>query len=118
MEVGHQDAHASDAAVSLAFTILGKRWNGMIIDGLGGGPLSFAALRRTVTGISDAVLSDRLAELTEASLLSRDVDPGPPVTVTYALTPGGEQLLPVLEQLGQWASRNLAVPQHKARASA
>jgi DNA-binding HxlR family transcriptional regulator len=118
MEVGHQDANACDAAVSLAFTILGKRWNGMIIDGLGGGPLSFAALRRTVTGISDAVLSDRLSELTEASLLSRDVDPGPPVTVTYALTPGGEQLLPVLEQLGQWASRNLTVPQQKVRASA
>ncbi|MCG2623663.1 helix-turn-helix transcriptional regulator [Arthrobacter sp. I2-34] len=109
MSTGQHEPHACDAAVSLAFSILGKRWNGMIIDALGGGPASFTALRRTVGGISDAVLSDRLAELTDAMLLSRSVDPGPPVTVTYALTSSGEQLLPVLQQLGQWASENLAL---------
>ncbi|MFC4554932.1 winged helix-turn-helix transcriptional regulator [Georgenia faecalis] len=101
------ELHACDAAITLAFTILGKRWNGMIIATLGSGALSFAALRRSVTGISDAVLSDRLTELADAALVSRTVDPGPPVAVTYALTPSGEQLLPILEQLGQWASANL-----------
>ncbi|MFF2051122.1 winged helix-turn-helix transcriptional regulator [Leifsonia sp. NPDC058194] len=99
--------HQCDAAVSLAFSILGKRWNGMIIDALGGGPTTFTGLSRTVTGISDAVLADRLAELAEAQLVTRTVDPGPPVAVTYALTPGGEKLLPVLGQLGAWASANL-----------
>lgn len=108
MDMGQSERHVCDAAVSLAFTILGKRWNGMIIDALGEGPLSFAAVRRAVPGISDAVLSDRLSELTEATLISRNVEPGPPVAVAYVLTVGGEQLLPVLEQLGQWASRNLA----------
>lgn len=111
MDTGRDEPHKCDAAVSLAFSILGKRWNGMIIDALGGGPLSFVALRRTVGGISDAVLSDRLSELAEARILSRSVDPGPPVTVTYALSPGGEQLLPVLQKLGQWASENLGVGQ-------
>ena len=100
--------HVCDASVSLAFSILGKRWNGMILATLGNGALSFTALRRTVTGISDAVLSDRLAELTEATLLTRHVDPGPPVTVSYALTPAGERLLPVLQQLGDWAADNLS----------
>ncbi|MBO1902402.1 helix-turn-helix transcriptional regulator [Leucobacter weissii] len=107
MEADDRERHECDAAVGLAFTILGKRWNGMIIDALGGGPLSFAALRRSVSGISDAVLSDRLTELAEAVLVSRSVDPGPPVAVSYALTPGGAQLLPVLEQLGAWASEHL-----------
>lgn len=109
MDPEQNERHVCDAAVSLAFSILGKRWNGMIIDALGGGPLSFSALRRTVGGISDAVLSDRLSELTEATLLTRSVDPGPPVAVTYALTEPGEQLLPVLQQLGRWASENLAL---------
>lgn len=107
MNAEHVDGHRCDAAVSLAFTILGKRWNGMIIDALGGGPLSFVALRRTVSGISDAVLSDRLSELADVLLVERSVDPGPPVAVYYALTSGGEQLLPVLKQLGNWASENL-----------
>jgi DNA-binding HxlR family transcriptional regulator len=103
---------ACDAAISHAFSILGKRWNGMIMDALSGGPLSFVALRRTVTGISDAVLSDRLSELSEAVLVTRDVDPGPPVAVAYALTPQGERLIPVLQQLGDWARDNLIVTTH------
>ena len=81
----------------------------MILDALSNGPLSFVVLRRAVTGISDAVLSDRLSELTEASLVSREVDPGPPVAVAYALTPQGENLIPVLQQLGDWARDNLVV---------
>ncbi|MGK3951934.1 winged helix-turn-helix transcriptional regulator [Microbacterium sp. I2] len=96
-----------DEAVALAFSVLGKRWNGMIIDALSGGLLSFVTLRRTVSGISDAVLSDRLTELAAAQLVTRNVDPGPPVAVTYALTTAGERLVPVLRDLGRWAEENL-----------
>ena len=102
-----EELHVCDAAVTLAFSVLGKRWNGMIIASLGGGPSTFVALRRAVVGISDTVLSDRLAELAEAGLVVRTVDPGPPVTVSYALTASGEGLLPILDQLGIWASANL-----------
>jgi DNA-binding HxlR family transcriptional regulator len=97
-----------DAAVTLAFSVLGKRWNGMIIDALGGGSLSFVALRRAVGGISDAVLSDRLSELATADLVARDVETGPPVTVSYALTDAGRRLVPILAQLGDWADENLS----------
>ncbi|WJL94214.1 helix-turn-helix domain-containing protein [Microbacterium sp. ET2] len=103
------EVHQCDAAVTLAFSILGKRWNGMIIDALGGGELSFVALRRTVTGISDAVLSDRLSELTDAGLVLREVNAGPPVAVVYRLTDAGRELVPVLAQLGDWARVNLIV---------
>ncbi|MFK0402481.1 winged helix-turn-helix transcriptional regulator [Microbacterium sp. NPDC090225] len=105
-EIEH-DLHRCDAAVTLAFSVLGKRWNGMIVSSLGGGPSTFVALRRAVAGISDTVLSDRLAELADTGLVARTVDAGPPVTVSYALTPGGEGLLPILDDLGTWASANL-----------
>lgn len=111
MATPSNDAHVCDASVTLAFSILGKRWNGMIIDVLGGGPLSFAALRRAVGGISDAMLSDRLTELAEVDLLTRVVTPGPPVSVTYELTDKAVELLPILEQLGGWARVNLPTPQ-------
>ncbi|MBS3179028.1 MULTISPECIES: winged helix-turn-helix transcriptional regulator [unclassified Pseudoclavibacter] len=100
-------AAACDGAISLAFTLLGKRWNGMIIDVLGSQPLTFVALRRAVTGISDAVLSDRLSELAAAGLVERTVSNGPPVSVSYELTTAGQRLIPVLKQLGTWASENL-----------
>ncbi|MHC9046343.1 winged helix-turn-helix transcriptional regulator [Microbacterium saperdae] len=101
------EIHACDAAVTLAFSVLGKRWNGMIVSSLGGGPSTFVALRRAVAGISDTVLSDRLAELAQAGLVARTVDAGPPVTVSYTLTASGQGLLPILDQLGAWASVNL-----------
>lgn len=98
-----------DAAVTLAFSVLGKRWNGMIVSTLGGGQTSFVALRRAVAGISDTVLSDRLGELAQAGLVTRTVDAGPPVAVSYSLTASGKGLLPILSQLGRWASANLEV---------
>lgn len=106
----HEEPHdlrRCDAAVSHAFSVLGKRWNGMIIDVLGGGDLSFVGIRRGVGGISDAVLSDRLTELADAGLVERRVDAGPPIAVTYALTEAGSRLMPILEQLGEWADGNL-----------
>lgn len=102
------DTRVCDAAVSHAFSVLGKRWNGMILDALGGGELSFANLRRAVGGISDAVLSDRLTELAEAGLIDRRVETGPPIAVSYALTDAGTRLVPILAQLGEWADANLA----------
>ena len=107
-----EDIQQCDAAVTLAFSVLGKRWNGMIISALGAGPTTFVALRRAVAGISDTVLSDRLAELADAGLVVRTVDPGPPVTVSYALSASGDGLLPILDQLGAWASANLASRAH------
>lgn len=97
-----------DAAVTLAFSVLGKRWNGMIVSALGSGASTFGGLRRAVPGISDAVLSDRLAGLAEAGLVVRTVSPGPPTAVAYALSESGQRLLPILDQLGRWASGNLA----------
>ncbi|WP_144876102.1 helix-turn-helix domain-containing protein [Microbacterium sp. 1.5R] len=110
MSEADHDLIRCDAAVTLAFSVLGKRWNGMIVSSLGGGQSTFVALRRAVTGISDTVLSDRLGELTDAGLVERSVDAGPPVTVSYALTDGGRGLLPILDQLGEWASSTLGAP--------
>ena len=106
-----EKVHANcDSAVTLAFTVLGKRWNGMIVSALGNGASTFGGLRRAVAGISDAVLSERLVELTEAQLIARAVVPGPPVGVSYGLTDSGERLLPILTQLGEWAAVNLSAP--------
>jgi DNA-binding HxlR family transcriptional regulator len=101
------DHQGCDGALSRAFGFLGKRWNGVIIGTLLHGPLGFADLRRTVGGISDSVLSERLSELAAAGLVTRTVDPGPPVSVEYHLTPAGQALTPALEALATWASTNL-----------
>ncbi|WP_336922427.1 winged helix-turn-helix transcriptional regulator [Aquipuribacter sp. SD81] len=100
-------APACDAALTHAFGLLGRRWNGVIIGALVDGPAGFAELRRATGGISDSVLSERLGQLAEAGIVVRDVDPGPPVAVRYRLAPPGEALAPVLRDLGDWAREHL-----------
>lgn len=90
-----------------AFDLLGKRWTGVVLGTLSGGPTGFRALTRAVEGISDSVLSDRLAELTDAGLVTRTVSDGPPLSVTYALTDSGRALLPALAQISRWAEDHL-----------
>ena len=95
-----------DAALSDAFALLGKRWNGMILGALMESPAGFSELRRAL-GASDSVLADRLAELTAAGLVVREVDEGPPVAVRYRLAESGVALVPVLRDLTGWARENL-----------
>jgi DNA-binding HxlR family transcriptional regulator len=105
-EVQHEP-QACNAALARAFEFLGKRWNGVLLATLLNGPATFSELRRSVHGISDSMLSDRLGELSRAGLISRTVDDGPPVAVDYALTPAGTALLPALDELTTWAAENL-----------
>ncbi|HEY0890636.1 MAG TPA: helix-turn-helix domain-containing protein [Nocardioides sp.] len=97
------------SALARAFGFLGKRWNGVLVAVLLDGPAGFAELKRAVPGISDSMLSERLAELTGAGLFERSVDPGPPVAVSYRLTPSGEALAPAFAALTTWAEENLPV---------
>ena len=106
-EAGQHHPAACDGALTKAFSFLGKRWNGVILATLQHGPLGYSELRRAVEGISDSVLSERLSELSAAGLTLRDVEPGPPVTVRYRLTPDGKALMPILGELAGWASRHL-----------
>jgi DNA-binding HxlR family transcriptional regulator len=90
---GHT-APRCDAALSAAFSLLGKRWNGVILGTLMSGPAGFSEIRRALGGISDSVLSDRLSELTA-------------VGVRYQLAEPGKALMPALTQLMTWARNNL-----------
>lgn len=105
--VPRRDLPVCDAWLVRAFDLLGKRWNGVILAILLGGPAGFAELKRAVNGISDSVLADRLSELGQAGLVARTVSDGPPVSVSYCLTPAGQALLPVLNGLADWAADNL-----------
>lgn len=108
LEHAGADAPACDAALGLAFGLLGKRWNGIILGVLSNGVIGFADLRRAVGPITDSVLSDRLAELTGAGLVERSVTQTRPPGVSYGLTTGGSALVPILEQLAGWAADHLA----------
>ncbi|MGK5628464.1 winged helix-turn-helix transcriptional regulator [Streptomyces sp. URMC 123] len=96
-----------DAGMTRVFGLLGKRWTGLILAVLMGRPAYFAEVRRAIPGISERMLSDRLAELAALGLVLREVDEGPPLRVSYRLTEAGRALEPALRELGGWAERYL-----------
>ncbi|BBH65216.1 hypothetical protein ACTI_19010 [Actinoplanes sp. OR16] len=107
MTAANLSCAARDAALSRAFEFLGRRWNAAVLGKLQDGPLGFRELSRTIDGVSDSVLSNRLSSLTAAGLIARTVDAGPPVTVSYALTESGRALMPALNQIALWADQHL-----------
>lgn len=94
--------------IQRVFSLLGKRWTGLLIAALINGPGGFATLRRSVPGISERMLSDRLTELAELGLVTREVDAGPPLRVQYQLTAAGHALRPAMLELTSWADQHLA----------
>src|SRR5258708_32384642 len=87
------------AALARALEFPGKRWTGVLLGPLRNGPAGFRELARAIDGISDSVLSDRLSDLAAAGLITRTVDEGPPLAVSYALTDRGHALLPALQHI-------------------
>ena len=115
-ETPHDGAHkagrmdvcaAPEAAVNSVFAVLGKRWTGLVLAALMSGPGHFTELRRAVPGISERMLSDRLAELNQLGLVIRSVEEGPPLRVSYRLTDAGMALKPAMIALTSWAEEHL-----------
>lgn len=101
----HDPVHC-DKALTSVFGLLGKRWTGVIIGSLLERPARFAEMAAAIPGITEAMLSSRLAELQEVGLVSREVLPGPPIASMYRLTERGAALRPGLEALASWAEAN------------
>jgi DNA-binding HxlR family transcriptional regulator len=62
----------------------------------------FKKILREITGISARMLSKELKMLEINFLVTRTVLPTKPVTVAYAITPYGQTILPVAENLVEW----------------
>ena len=82
-----------------ALDLLGRRWTLRVIWELGNQPAGFRELRRRCDEMSSSVLSQRLAELDDAGIMTARPSGG------YELTPEGKALLAALGPLDQWAKR-------------
>lgn len=73
------------------------------------GPKRFTDLEQALPGIPSNVLSSRLRELEDASLVERSLVAGTS-SVVYRLTPYGEELEGPVVALGMWGARALGEP--------
>src|SRR5688572_4081788 len=88
-----------------AVELIGRRSSGAIIQILLQRPSRYAELRTAIPDITDRMLSERLRELEDESIVARTVIPETPVRVEYSLTAKGRALAPALDAIGHWAER-------------
>jgi DNA-binding HxlR family transcriptional regulator len=90
-------------ALARALDVVGDRWTVLIVrELLARQPCRYTDLRYGLPGIASNLLVERLRELEEAGLVTREAAPPPVATTLFRLTPRGEELRPVLEALGRW----------------
>ena len=82
------------------------KWSLGILMTAAQGPVRFAELHRTITGISRRILSLKLRQLERDGLLRRTVYPTAPPSVEYSLTEIAVELVELLGSLKGWAIRN------------
>ncbi|MFI6511372.1 winged helix-turn-helix transcriptional regulator [Streptosporangium sp. NPDC050855] len=93
--------------VEITLAALHGRWTTLVVREFLRDDHTFSELRRALPGLSDKVLSDRLAHLTGAGVLDRHRMPGWPPRVRYTLTERGRRLGPVLQALWDWGEPSL-----------
>lgn len=67
----------------------------------------FNALGKMIPDISTKVLADTLRTLEADCLVNRKVYPEVPVRVEYSLTETGRTLIPIINQLTEWAQNHI-----------
>jgi DNA-binding HxlR family transcriptional regulator len=88
--------------VAKAMEVLDERWTLLVVRELLLGSTRFNELRRGVPKMSPALLSKRLRALERAGVVRRSEEGG---RSSYALTPSGLELKPVVDALGAWGVR-------------
>jgi DNA-binding HxlR family transcriptional regulator len=102
-------SYGQSCALAKALDVVGDRWTLLIVrelmirDGC-----RYTDLRTGLPGIATNLLANRLNDLEEAGLLTREAAPPPVATTLFRLTPRGKDLEPVIAALGRWGAPLLA----------
>lgn len=93
-----------DCPVEMTLQLIGDKWKVLIIRELLSGTKRFNELMRSVSGITQKVLTSHLRAMEADGLVDRKVYPEVPPKVEYSLTLTGFSLKPVLDSMVSWGT--------------
>ena len=100
-------AEASNCSIRSVLSNVTGKWRMIIILALEDEPKRFGDMKRCIGDVTQSVLAENLRGLQRDGYLTRTVDPGPPVAVSYELTPLGRSLLELLKPLVYWSHEQM-----------
>ena len=90
-------------SMARSLDVVGDRWTLLIVRELTlRGACRYTDLRNGLPGIATNLLAERLRELEDAGVITREDAPPPIATTLFRLAPRGEELRPVVEALTRW----------------
>jgi len=90
--------------VATTVNLIGNKWKLLILRDLLSGTKRFGELRKSLSGISQKVLTDNLRSLEEDGIVVRTIYAEIPPRVEYALSELGESLRPIIEVMEKWGT--------------
>ena len=93
--------------VETTLTMISDKWKVLILRDLLTGTKRFGELKKSLTGVSQKVLTSQLREMEENGLVERKAYPEVPPRVEYSLTDRGRSLLPILHAMRDWGTAYL-----------
>lgn len=97
----------SGCPIASSLEVIGDRWTLVVLRDLLNGKSRFGDFLASPEGIATNILADRLIAMEAEGLVVRHAYQERPRRFTYAVTPKGEALLPVLQQLCVWGNAHL-----------
>ncbi|HTI61199.1 helix-turn-helix domain-containing protein [Mucilaginibacter sp.] len=92
----------NECPVTYVMNKIGGFWKPIILYHLLSGSKRYSELRRAIPTITEKMLIQHLKQLENDNIVVRESKPVVPPYVTYRLTPGGQELGPVLAAMAVW----------------
>ncbi len=100
-----QGSYKQFCPVAMAAEVLCTRWTVLVLREMLMGSTRFNDLRRGLSRMSPALLSQRLKDLEEAGVVRRVATANDPSVHEYHLTQAGKELMPLIVGFGNWGHR-------------
>ncbi len=109
MDTAATNVYAGACPARALLDRIANKWTTMIIGILGDAeePVRFSELRRSISGISQKMLTQTLRDLERDGLVVREIYPVIPPRVEYSLTRLGRTLEDPLRSLSHWAEKHM-----------
>jgi DNA-binding HxlR family transcriptional regulator len=95
----------SGCPIATTLDIIGDRWTLIILRDMINGKKRYSEFLTSPERITTNILATRLTQMEAAGLTYRNAYQKRPTRYEYLLTEKGEALLPVLQEVCQWANR-------------
>ena len=96
-------------------TLIGSKWSMLVLCSLRGGAMRTHELKRRLDGVSSKMLTQTLRELARHGIVNRHDHGSVPPRVEYSLTPLGESLSVLVNNIESWVETHYSRMSRAAR---